>query len=110
MLVAPAAAPANPLQDLKKHRHIYIVCLLSALLFAAARRTYAAPSSGRDDYIFSEVDHRQGLSHSSVICIYKDDSELMWFGTYDGVNCFDGKQMETFRTDFSQARSQSLGM
>ena len=79
------------------------------MLLAAARRTYAAPSSGRDDYIFSEVDHRQGLSHSSVICIYKDDSELMWFGTYDGVNCFDGKQMETFRTDFSQARSQSLG-
>ena len=109
MPVAPAAAPANPLHDLKKHRHIYIVCLLSALLLAAARRTYAAPSSGRDDYIFSEVDHRQGLSHSSVICIYKDDSELMWFGTYDGVNCFDGKQMETFRTDFSQARSQSLG-
>ncbi len=68
---------------------------------------YAA-ASGREDYIFSEVDHRQGLSHSSVICIYKDDSELMWFGTYDGVNCFDGTRMEIFRTDLSQPNSQML--
>ncbi len=63
---------------------------------------------GRDDYIFSEIDHRQGLSHSSVICIYKDDSELMWFGTYDGVNCFDGTRMEIFRTDLSHSSSRTL--
>lgn len=57
--------------------------------------------SPEDTYIFSTIDHRQGLSNSAVICIFKDDSELMWFGTYDGVNCFDGREMEIFRADFS---------
>ncbi|MCK9414940.1 MAG: hypothetical protein M0Q53_21785, partial [Prolixibacteraceae bacterium] len=25
----------------------------------------------------------------------------MWFGTYDGINCYDGKSMKVFRSDFS---------
>lgn len=27
----------------------------------------------------------------------------MWFGSYDGVNCFDGRDIEVFRADFSQS-------
>lgn len=29
----------------------------------------------------------------------------MWFGTYDGVNCFDGQEIEVFRSDFSKSRT-----
>lgn len=60
-------------------------------------------AANRDAYIFSEIDRRHNLSHSSVICIYKDDTKLMWFGTYDGVNCFDGRDIEVLRADFSQS-------
>lgn len=31
----------------------------------------------------------------------------MWFGTYDGVNCYDGRNMEVFRSDFSAQKSLS---
>ena len=31
----------------------------------------------------------------------------MWFGTYDGVNCWDGKTMEVFRSDFSADKTLS---
>ncbi len=31
----------------------------------------------------------------------------MWFGTYDGVNCWDGKTMEVFRSDFSESKTLS---
>lgn len=31
----------------------------------------------------------------------------MWFGTYDGVNCYDGKSMEVFRSDFSEQKTLS---
>lgn len=31
----------------------------------------------------------------------------MWFGTYDGVNCYDSKGMEVFRSDFSADQTLS---
>lgn len=52
-------------------------------------------------YVFSKIDYQQGLSNSAVLCIYQDNQGLMWFGTYDGINCYDGKSMKVFRSDFS---------
>lgn len=45
----------------------------------------------KDDYFFQRIDYQQGLSNSSVLCLFQDSEGLMWFGTYDGVNCWDGK-------------------
>lgn len=56
---------------------------------------------GKDSYIFRKVDYQQGLSNSAVLCLFQDNTGLMWFGTYDGVNCYDGRNMEVFRSDFS---------
>lgn len=77
---------------------VRIVLALAAMLGPAA----GAAQRPRDVYIVSEIDHQQSLSHSSVLCIFKDRDELMWFGTYDGINCFDGSEMDVYRTDFSK--------
>lgn len=61
----------------------------------------------KDSYIFSKVDYQQGLSNSAVICLFQDNTGLMWFGTYDGVNCYDGKGMEVYRSDFSADKTLS---
>ena len=45
---------------------------------------------------FRKVDYQQGLSNSAVLCLYQDKAGLMWFGTYDGVNCYDGKVSRSF--------------
>jgi two component transcriptional regulator, AraC family len=55
----------------------------------------------------SKVDYQQGLSNSAVLCLFQDNEGLMWFGTYDGVNCWDGKAMEVFRSDFSKQKTLS---
>jgi signal transduction histidine kinase/ligand-binding sensor domain-containing protein/DNA-binding response OmpR family regulator len=47
----------------------------------------------------------QGLSNNSVRCIYQDHHGFMWFGTYDGLNRFDGYEFETFRNNFKNNRS-----
>ncbi|GAA0549356.1 hybrid sensor histidine kinase/response regulator transcription factor [Chitinophaga japonensis] len=39
----------------------------------------------------------QGLSNNSVTCIHRDQLGFMWFGTYDGLNRFDGYAFKTFR-------------
>lgn len=49
----------------------------------------------------SSIEHKDGLSNSAVLSIYQDSAGLMWIGTYDGLNCYDGNRIEVFRTDFS---------
>lgn len=56
-------------------------------------------------YIFSKIDYQQGLSNSAVLSIFQGNNGLMWFGTYDGVNCYDSKSMEVYRSDFSLNRT-----
>lgn len=63
--------------------------------------------SGKSGYLFRKVDYQQGLSNSAVLCFYQDNAGLMWFGTYDGVNCYDGKGMEVFRSDFTVQKTLS---
>ena len=66
-----------------------------------------AAVADNDTYFFSKVDYQQGLSNSAVLCLFQDNVGLMWFGTYDGVNCWDGKTMEVFRSDFSESKTLS---
>lgn len=67
----------------------------------------AVAENERDTYFFSKVDYQQGLSNSAVLSLFQDNVGLMWFGTYDGVNCWDGKTMEVFRSDFSADKTLS---
>lgn len=67
----------------------------------------ATAANERDTYFFSKVDYQQGLSNSAVLSLFQDNEGLMWFGTYDGVNCWDGKTMEVFRSDFSADKTLS---
>ncbi len=78
---------------------IFLVALIPSMIVLA--------DNEKDSYFFQKVDYQQGLSHSAVLCLFQDNDGLMWFGTYDGVNCWDGKTMEVFRTDFSVDKTLS---
>lgn len=43
-----------------------------------------------DDINFTSITTREGLSSNTVNTILKDRLGLVWFGTEDGLNCFDG--------------------
>ena len=47
----------------------------------------------------------QGLSNNSVRCIYQDHRGFMWFGTYDGLNCYDGYQFRVMRNKLNDTGS-----
>ena len=83
--------------------HLRAEILLVALFCSLAG--FAA--NDKDTYFFQKVDYQQGLSNSAVLCLFQDNEGLMWFGTYDGMNCYDGKSMEVFRTDFSEDKTLS---
>jgi signal transduction histidine kinase/ligand-binding sensor domain-containing protein/CheY-like chemotaxis protein/AraC-like DNA-binding protein len=40
----------------------------------------------------------QGLSHQAVTCMLKDREGFMWFGTWDGINRFDGHSFQSFKS------------
>lgn len=80
---------------------------LIVLIFTCINIATVMADNDKDTYFFSKVDYQQGLSNSAVLCLFQDNVGLMWFGTYDGVNCWDGKTMEVFRSDFSENKTLS---
>ncbi len=45
------------------------------------------------------ITNEQGLSNSAVNYLFRDSHGFMWFGTWDGLNRFDGKNIKTFYPD-----------
>ena len=48
---------------------------------------------------FNRISLEEGLSQTTVHCILQDSKGFMWFGTYDGLNKFDGYTFKVFRPD-----------
>ena len=46
-----------------------------------------------------------GLSNNSVICIYQDHNGFMWFGTFDGLNRYDGYGFKVYRNRVGDSTS-----
>lgn len=46
--------------------------------------------------------NNDGLSNSSINCLYQDSRGLLWIGTWDGLNCYDGAKIKTFRPRFAE--------
>jgi ligand-binding sensor domain-containing protein len=46
-----------------------------------------------------------GLSNNAVTSIYQDHNGFMWFGTYDGLNRYDGYSFKIFRNIISDSTS-----
>jgi len=56
---------------------------------------------------FRRLTINDGLSLSSVYCIFQDSKGFIWFGTEDGLNRYDGKNFRIFRPDARDTNSIS---
>lgn len=43
-----------------------------------------------------------GLAHNGVTSLLEDSKGFLWFGTYDGINKYDGYQLRTFKNSTDQ--------
>ncbi|WP_431294825.1 ligand-binding sensor domain-containing protein [Pedobacter sp. P26] len=46
---------------------------------------------------FKHVSVEDGLSNSTIECIFQDHRGFIWFGTRDGLNKYDGNQITVFK-------------
>lgn len=56
---------------------------------------------------FERISIEQGLSHSTVYCIFQDSKGFMWFGTRDGLNKYDGYTFTVYKHDPTDPHSLS---
>ncbi|WP_294818469.1 two-component regulator propeller domain-containing protein [uncultured Flavobacterium sp.] len=58
-------------------------------------------------YVLEALDNSAGLSNSSVNCIFQDSQNLLWVGTWDGLNRYDGSSFKIFRPEPNNKNSLS---
>jgi len=60
------------------------------------------------DVRFRQVTIEDGLSQSSVYSIYQDYRGFIWFGTFDGLNRYDGRSIYKFLPYANDDQTQTL--
>jgi signal transduction histidine kinase/ligand-binding sensor domain-containing protein/DNA-binding response OmpR family regulator len=74
-----------------------IVSLKKNILLALFAATLMLQVSGQEEINFTSLTTKDGLSSNSVNAILKDHFGLLWFGTVDGLNKFDGTRFTVYR-------------
>ena len=56
---------------------------------------------------FRHLSVEDGLSQNTINCIYQDVYGFLWFGTQDGLNCYDGYKFTVYRSKPEDSASLS---
>ena len=59
------------------------------------------------NYDIANLTNNDGLSNSSINSIYQDSNGLLWFGTWDGLNVYNGREFKVYKPDPGNAQSIS---
>jgi signal transduction histidine kinase/DNA-binding response OmpR family regulator/ligand-binding sensor domain-containing protein len=82
-------------------RPVYIFSLFCLLVF------YSLPGNTNSKWIPINLSNEEGLSNSAITCILQDSEGVMWFGSWDGLNRYDGTNIKTFKPDYLEKSSLS---
>ncbi len=58
-------------------------------------------------YNIRQISSRDGLSNSAVICLHQDAERYLWIGTYDGLNKYNGTDIDIYKPDIGNKHSLS---
>ncbi|HYG37742.1 MAG TPA: two-component regulator propeller domain-containing protein [Cytophagales bacterium] len=93
-----------------KNKNPYTSVLLFRSLWLCVIFFFSAVSvavSQEGDFTFRHFSISDGLSQSSVISIMQDKKGLIWFGTRDGLNKYDGQKFTVYKHDKNDSSSIS---
>lgn len=79
---------------MKQSTTLFLICWLSVFSILSSYAAYGAHRVGNLD-----------LSNNAVLCMYQDQNGYMWFGTYDGLNLYNGKNLYVYRFELDNEYS-----
>ena len=82
---------------MKKHCILLFFCCLNLLMNTAGA------------YNLKQVADKEYMSNSSITSLCQDDKGLMWIGTCDGLNIYDGQEIEFVISEFNPRRNRVIG-
>ncbi|HET8828677.1 MAG TPA: two-component regulator propeller domain-containing protein, partial [Pelobium sp.] len=81
----------------------FIACLSTAILLFFHNGAFS-----QEQYYSQQFDNSAGLSNSCLNTVFQDSENLMWFGSWDGLNVYDGSAFHVF--NYSNVNlSKSIG-
>ena len=89
----------------RMQNQLHNVILFVFLLVSTTVKTSLARVA---DIQFGRISIESGLSQSSVLCIYQDSKDFLWFGTYEGLNRYDGYDFKVYKSDSENPYSDEL--
>ena len=78
-------------------KRFYILLLLAAQICVAG---------AHEHYLIKHYSIKDGMSQNTVMAIMQDRQGFMWFGTWDGLNRFDGYTFEVFKAKSNGVEAQ----
>ena len=69
-----------------------LIALLTLLIIG-----FWEPLSASSSLSFKRYQVEDGLSHNTVWCAMQDSYGFIWFGTSDGLNCYNGRTNKVYR-------------
>lgn len=86
---------------------LHLPCLLISALFSFVGSITLHQDVLAQEIKFKHLAVQGGLSQIRVNCIFQDKEGLIWFGTQDGLNYFDGYTIRAYRHDAQDSTSIS---
>ncbi|PPK99616.1 hybrid sensor histidine kinase/response regulator transcription factor [Parapedobacter indicus] len=82
----------------------WVVTILFAFVLALAGWSPGFSQPNEPAYSLLQLDNRYGLSNSAVNCLLQDSDGMLWIGTWDGLNRYDGQEFHVFNFGGSDAK------
>jgi ligand-binding sensor domain-containing protein len=76
-------------------QHILLKKIILILLILIGINCFAQ----KEKLQFESITSQQGLSQNSGYCIAQTNEGLIWFGTQDGLNCYNGNKIVVYRNE-----------
>ncbi|MFN2363085.1 MAG: diguanylate cyclase [Halarsenatibacteraceae bacterium] len=77
-----------------------IILLISLFFIIFTPRSFAEAQPGDQiSPVFDQITREDGLANLSVSAISQDRYGFLWFGTQNGLNRYDGRKFQTFKSD-----------
>jgi len=73
--------------------------LLSVGCLLACTLCFAQRTIVKNDYLFSQLTTKEGLSINEPTCVFQDSRGFIWIGTTDGLNLYTANNIIVFRND-----------